>query len=61
MALGDSITAGCFARGLQEDPLDDFGEWRGDSYAAGANPGSITVPNVLLYTNSWRWTEIPYP
>lgn len=52
LALGDSITAGLFSRGIQTNHLLDFSEWRGESYAAGADPGAITIPNAspFLYT-----------
>ncbi|CAG8775324.1 1268_t:CDS:2, partial [Acaulospora colombiana] len=48
MALGDSISAGAFSHGLQEDVLTSFAEYRGDSFANGGNPGAITIPNVSL-------------
>jgi phospholipase B1 len=47
MALGDSISAGAFSRGIQSNALLSFGEWRGESYAGGADPGAITVPNLI--------------
>lgn len=46
MALGDSITAGTFLRGIQDLTINDITEWRGQSYAAGMDEGAITVPNV---------------
>ena len=46
MAIGDSITAGAFSRGIQENPLLSLSEWRGQSYAAGMDEGAITIPNV---------------
>jgi hypothetical protein len=46
MAIGDSITAGAFLRGIQTNVLKSFSEWRGQSYAGGGDPGAITVPNV---------------
>lgn len=49
MAVGDSITAGCFAEGLQQDVHSSFGEWRGLSYAGGGDPGAITVPNLIKH------------
>ncbi|PVF99576.1 hypothetical protein CPB86DRAFT_281396 [Serendipita vermifera] len=52
MALGDSITAGCFSHGLQDNILASFGEYRGDSYANGANPGAITIPNLIKNYNA---------
>jgi phospholipase B1 len=48
MALGDSITAGCFSHGLQDNILSSFAEYRGESYANGADPGAITIPNVCI-------------
>ncbi|KAG8823498.1 hypothetical protein FRC17_009307 [Serendipita sp. 399] len=47
MALGDSITAGAFSRGIQSNFLKSFSEWRGDSYAGGMDPGAITIPNLI--------------
>ncbi|KAH7103683.1 hypothetical protein BKA62DRAFT_48382 [Auriculariales sp. MPI-PUGE-AT-0066] len=50
MAVGDSITAGCFANGLQStDPLSSLDEWRGISYAGGGDSGRVTIPNLLKY------------
>ena len=46
MAIGDSITAGTFLRGIQQNPFEDITEWRGQSYAAGMDDGAITIPNV---------------
>lgn len=46
MAIGDSITAGAFSRGLQSDIFLDLSEWRGQSYAAGMDDGAVTIPNV---------------
>lgn len=51
MALGDSITAGCFSRGIQNNVLTRFGEWRGESYANGMDPGAITLPNIMKRYN----------
>ncbi|KIM23897.1 hypothetical protein M408DRAFT_27493 [Serendipita vermifera MAFF 305830] len=51
MALGDSISAGAFSRGIQDDFLLSLSEWRGESYANGANPGAITVPNLIKHYN----------
>ncbi|KAG8688905.1 hypothetical protein FRC08_011205 [Ceratobasidium sp. 394] len=49
MAIGDSITAGAFAQGInRKNPLLNFVEFRGLSYAGGGDPGAITVPNVRL-------------
>ncbi|QRV83156.1 carbohydrate esterase family 16 protein [Ceratobasidium sp. AG-Ba] len=53
MAIGDSITAGAFAKGI--DPSDKFlnwVDWRGVSYAGGADDGAVTVPNILKHYNS---------
>jgi phospholipase B1 len=51
LAVGDSITAGAFAKGLQWNPLENLSEWRGVSYAAGGDPGAITVPNLIKNYN----------
>ncbi|CCA72228.1 hypothetical protein PIIN_06162 [Serendipita indica DSM 11827] len=47
MALGDSITASAFSRGIQNNTLLSFSEWRGESYAAGMDAGAITIPNLI--------------
>jgi len=52
MAIGDSGTAALFAKGIQDNALLDFVEWRGVSYAAGGDPGAITIPNLLQFYNS---------
>ncbi|CAE6494746.1 unnamed protein product [Rhizoctonia solani] len=53
MAVGDSITAGAFAQGInREDLLLNFVEFRGLSYAGGGDPGAITMPNLLKHYNS---------
>ncbi|KAG8813603.1 hypothetical protein FRC17_001478 [Serendipita sp. 399] len=49
MALGDSITASAFSRGIQSDFFKSFSEWRGESYAGGMDPGAITIPNLIKY------------
>lgn len=49
MALGDSITAGAFIRGIQNDPEISVSEWRGQSYAAGMDDGAVTIPNVRSF------------
>lgn len=47
MAIGDSITGGAFAKGINPDNKDlNYVEWRGVSYAGGGDPGAITMPNV---------------
>ncbi|KAI9027281.1 hypothetical protein CLU79DRAFT_698169 [Phycomyces nitens] len=49
-AIGDSITAGFAADGIQGDSLlniKSIYEYRGVSYAGGGDPGAITVPNLL--------------
>ncbi|EJD43634.1 hypothetical protein AURDEDRAFT_145439 [Auricularia subglabra TFB-10046 SS5] len=51
MAVGDSITAGAFAKGIQPGSLSTFDEWRGVSYAAGGDPGAITLPNIIKRYN----------
>ncbi|KAG8854234.1 hypothetical protein FRC20_001083 [Serendipita sp. 405] len=51
MALGDSITAGAFSRGIQSNFLASFSEWRGESYAGGGDPGAITIPNLIKNYN----------
>ncbi len=48
MAIGDSITAGALAQGQQTNPLLDVAEWRGLSFAAGGDPGALTIPNASL-------------
>ncbi|KAG8708221.1 hypothetical protein FRC08_000053 [Ceratobasidium sp. 394] len=53
MAIGDSITAGAFAKGI--DPNDEYlnwVEWRGVSYAGGGDEGAVTMPNILKHHNS---------
>lgn len=50
MAIGDSITAGAFSRGLQSNPFLSLSEWRGQSYAAGMDEGAVTIPNVSTIT-----------
>ncbi|KZV88552.1 hypothetical protein EXIGLDRAFT_772595 [Exidia glandulosa HHB12029] len=52
MAIGDSITAGAFAKGIQSDVLQSFNEWRGVSYAGGGDPGATTIPNLIKYYRS---------
>ncbi|KAG9112300.1 hypothetical protein FRC07_007937, partial [Ceratobasidium sp. 392] len=53
MAIGDSITAGAFAQGInRQDLLLNFVEFRGVSYAGGGDPGAITVPNLLKHYNA---------
>lgn len=55
-AIGDSITAGCFAKGPQTNPFLNFAEWRGVSYASGGDKGAITLPNVSLLRCLWsKW------
>ncbi|KAH7338368.1 hypothetical protein B0J17DRAFT_662245 [Rhizoctonia solani] len=52
MAVGDSITAGAFAQGINRDNLLlNFVEFRGLSYAGGGDSGAITVPNLLGHYN----------
>ncbi|KZV88555.1 hypothetical protein EXIGLDRAFT_678820 [Exidia glandulosa HHB12029] len=51
MAIGDSITAGCFAKGIQTNPLDTLDEWRGVSYAGGGDAGAVTIPNLIKHYN----------
>ncbi|KAG8738961.1 hypothetical protein FRC12_016473 [Ceratobasidium sp. 428] len=52
MAIGDSITAGAFAQGInRQDLLLNFVEFRGLSYAGGGDPGAITMPNLLKHYN----------
>lgn len=51
MAIGDSITAGTFLRGLQNTIFEDITEWRGQSYAAGMDEGAITIPNLIKHYN----------
>ncbi|KAL0093945.1 hypothetical protein F4703DRAFT_1903277 [Phycomyces blakesleeanus] len=49
-AIGDSITAGFAADGIQGDSLlnlKSIYEYRGVSYAAGGDPGAITIPNLI--------------
>ncbi|EJD41351.1 hypothetical protein AURDEDRAFT_115465, partial [Auricularia subglabra TFB-10046 SS5] len=52
MALGDSVMAGCFAKGIQDDFLDNFDEWRGVSFAIGGDPDALTLPNLVGHYNS---------
>ncbi|CAE6512989.1 unnamed protein product [Rhizoctonia solani] len=53
MAIGDSITAGAFAKGIDPDNKNlNWVEWRGVSYAGGGDPGAITMPNLLKHYNS---------
>ncbi|KAG9077985.1 hypothetical protein FS749_010062 [Ceratobasidium sp. UAMH 11750] len=53
MAVGDSITAGAFAQGINRGDLTlNFVEFRGLSYAGGGDPGAITVPNLLKHYNN---------
>ncbi|KAH7103679.1 hypothetical protein BKA62DRAFT_48226 [Auriculariales sp. MPI-PUGE-AT-0066] len=54
MALGDSITAGALAEGLQTNPFNILKEWRGVSYAIGGDPGAITVPNLMSHYSNTR-------
>lgn len=51
MAIGDSISAGAFSRGIQSNLLLSFSEWRGQSYAGGGDSGAITVPNLIKHYN----------
>ncbi|CAE6448655.1 unnamed protein product [Rhizoctonia solani] len=52
MAVGDSITAGAFAQGInRENLLLNFVEFRGLSYAGGGDAGAITVPNIIKHYN----------
>lgn len=51
LALGDSITAGAFSRGLQSNPFLSLSEWRGQSYAAGMDEGAVTIPNFIKHYN----------
>ncbi|EUC57314.1 GDSL-like lipase/acylhydrolase [Rhizoctonia solani AG-3 Rhs1AP] len=53
MAVGDSITAGAFAQGInKENLLLNFVEFRGLSYAGGGDASAVTVPNLLKHYNS---------
>ncbi|KAG9005321.1 hypothetical protein FRB94_001612 [Tulasnella sp. JGI-2019a] len=52
MAVGDSMTAACFAEGYRLMIPDSFAEWRGRSYAAGMDDGAITVPNLMRHYKS---------
>ncbi|CDZ96206.1 Phospholipase [Phaffia rhodozyma] len=52
MALGDSITAGWFLRGIQSTPETTSHEFRGASWAAGGDHKEITLPNLLRYYSS---------
>lgn len=49
MALGDSITAGALAKGIQTNILDSLAEWRGVSYATGGDAGAMTIPNFIKH------------
>lgn len=52
MAIGDSITAGAFAKGINPDNKDlNWVEWRGVSYSGGGDDGAITMPNILKHYN----------
>lgn len=51
LAIGDSITAGAFSRGLQANPFLSLSEWRGQSYAAGMDDGALTIPNLIRHYN----------
>lgn len=44
--------AGCFAKGIQDDILTDFDEWRGVSFAIGGDPDALTIPNLVGHYNS---------
>jgi len=53
-ALGDSITAGFGAKGIQDGTiinLNNLAEDRGISFAAGGDDGAITIPNFLKHYN----------
>ncbi|KAK9760652.1 hypothetical protein K7432_015116 [Basidiobolus ranarum] len=55
MALGDSITAGFAAKGIQDGrfiSLKSLYESRGVSYAAGGDPGETTIPNLFGHYNT---------
>ncbi|WVQ72265.1 hypothetical protein IAR50_001814 [Cryptococcus sp. DSM 104548] len=62
MALGDSISAGLLARPARSSPSShtfpqisflpksvDIQEYRGVSYPIGADPGAVTIPNILSH------------
>jgi len=51
MAIGDSITAGCWAKGLASNgnPFNILDEWRGVSYPIGGDSGALTIPNLIKY------------
>ncbi|KAG8735391.1 hypothetical protein FRC12_018093, partial [Ceratobasidium sp. 428] len=52
MAIGDSITAGAFAKGIDtNDKYSNWVEWRGLSYAGGGEEGAVTMPNILKHYN----------
>lgn len=54
MAIGDSITAGAFAKGINPDNKDlNWVEWRGVSYSGGGDDGAITMPNVRILFQSY--------
>ncbi|KAG8717615.1 hypothetical protein FRC08_007098 [Ceratobasidium sp. 394] len=53
MAIGDSITAGAFAKGIDpDDKYLNWVEWRGLSYAGGGEEGAVTIPNLLKHYNN---------
>ncbi|KAK9766006.1 hypothetical protein K7432_005237 [Basidiobolus ranarum] len=55
MALGDSITAGFGAKGIQNNRLisiKSLYENRGVSYAVGGDPGETTIPNLFGHYNT---------
>ncbi|KAJ3287273.1 hypothetical protein HK104_008676 [Borealophlyctis nickersoniae] len=49
--LGDSITAGWFAKGLKEKkfpyPITAINEDRGIAFSMGGDPGAVTLPNII--------------
>ncbi|PVF99580.1 hypothetical protein CPB86DRAFT_813744 [Serendipita vermifera] len=51
MAFGDSLSAGAFSHGLQHNILSSFAEYRGESFANGADPGAITIHNLIKKHN----------
>ncbi|KAJ3299487.1 hypothetical protein HK104_008759 [Borealophlyctis nickersoniae] len=50
-ALGDSITAGWFAKGLPEKkfpfPVNAINEDRGIAFSMGGDPNAVTLPNLM--------------